>query len=625
MAEQFSDRVQLTHLAFQHIRRSAYGHVLKSPLYRWRHNARAADQLLIVPQDLRTADPSFMSEISHGHFGLAGAVALTDTRSPFMVLAPTPAWARELHGFSWLRHFDGQYDEIARKHAQKCVQDWIKFNKKFDALAWEPQIVGRRIISWLSHTNLLLDHVEQNDYDAVMRSLSQQIYFLKGTYHDTPSGVARLTALTALTFAGLCIADQDPLLHEAGKAFSDELKRQVLPDGGHISRNPWNAVELLLDLLPLKQCFRARNKDVPAPLADALAQMPKNLRMMRLGDGHLARFNGMSATLADALATVLAYDDTLIAPQGLAPKSAYFRMENHRTIIVMDVGAAPPPAVSSEAHAGCLSFEMSSGIHPIIVNCGAPGAGDQSRRLEARATIAHSTLSIGNKSSARLLQRRFIERLFSAPLLSGPDKIRLRADDKDGKKMIEASHNGFEADYEVLHKRHMTLAPTGLVLEGVDHILAKIQPAKSKKNAKAQQGYRFSIHFHIHPAVEVTYGPSQNSAHLRLPNQELWQFSCAQLPVSIEESVFLADYHAPQRCTQLVLRGRGKGPAAIAWMMRCVEVSQGQSEHSYGEITPGARSGMEANPALRGASYNDGDITTLLPPQSTPRNGASEE
>ena len=39
-----------------------------------------------------------------------------------------------------------------------------------------------------------------------------------------------------------------------------ELERQILPDGGHSSRNPSILVELLLDLLPLRQCFAARGQ-----------------------------------------------------------------------------------------------------------------------------------------------------------------------------------------------------------------------------------------------------------------------------------------------------------------------------------------------------------------------------
>ena len=56
----------------------------------------AAHQLLLIPQDLRTADPSFASELYDGYFGLAGTVALTGSLSPYTVEPPSVSWQREL-------------------------------------------------------------------------------------------------------------------------------------------------------------------------------------------------------------------------------------------------------------------------------------------------------------------------------------------------------------------------------------------------------------------------------------------------------------------------------------------------------------------------------------------------
>ena len=39
------------------------------------------------------------------------------------------------------------------------------------------------------------------------------------------------------------------------KSFDTELDRQILPDGSHLSRNPQASVELLFDLLPLRQTY----------------------------------------------------------------------------------------------------------------------------------------------------------------------------------------------------------------------------------------------------------------------------------------------------------------------------------------------------------------------------------
>ena len=106
----------------------------------------------------------------------------------------------------------------------------------------------------------------------------------------------RLVALMALIYAGLCIAEQQAVVDRYSRPFCKELDRQILPDGGHISRNPDALVELLLDLLPLRQCFVARDRAPPKELTDAIDRIMPMLRFFRTGDGTLARFNGAGPT-----------------------------------------------------------------------------------------------------------------------------------------------------------------------------------------------------------------------------------------------------------------------------------------------------------------------------------------
>ena len=44
----------------------------------------------------------------------------------------------------------------------------------------------------------------------------------------------------------------------------NEIERQILPDGGHISRNPMAVLELLADLLPLRQTYANQAEEPPA-------------------------------------------------------------------------------------------------------------------------------------------------------------------------------------------------------------------------------------------------------------------------------------------------------------------------------------------------------------------------
>src|SRR6202043_808723 len=137
-----------------------------------------------------------------------------------------------------------------------------------------------------------------------------------------------------------------------------EIERQILPDGGHVGRDPGAIIEILLELLPLRQAYAARNIAPPQALLNAIDRMMPMLRFFRHSEGTFAHFNGMGATPAELLLTLLAYDEIPGAPLSNAPHSAYQRLEAGGGVLIMDTGRAPPIEMSLEAHAGFLSFEF---------------------------------------------------------------------------------------------------------------------------------------------------------------------------------------------------------------------------------------------------------------------------
>ena len=92
--------------------------------------ARSAEQLLLAPQELRTADPSFATELYNGHFGLAGTAGRgrrSSRRSRSR--RRRTGWARELYGFGWLRHLRAAGSELSREQAKALVQDFIALKR----------------------------------------------------------------------------------------------------------------------------------------------------------------------------------------------------------------------------------------------------------------------------------------------------------------------------------------------------------------------------------------------------------------------------------------------------------------------------------------------------------------
>jgi uncharacterized heparinase superfamily protein len=183
------------------------------------------------------------------------------------------------------------------------------------------------VISLLSQAPLVLGDTDGKFYRRYLRGLTREIRYLRYTMLDIPDGVPRLQVLIALCYASLCLANQARHIRTATRKLSDELQRQILPDGGHVSRNPGALIELLIDLLPLRQTFAARNIAPPPALLNAIDRMMPMLRFFRHGDGTFALFNGMSGTPSDLLATLLAYDDTHGAPMANMPHTGYQRLD----------------------------------------------------------------------------------------------------------------------------------------------------------------------------------------------------------------------------------------------------------------------------------------------------------
>lgn len=532
-----------------------------SLFYRWRYAGPVPERLLIAPIDLRTADPTTALDIYAGRFYFSGEGAEADGYSIFEVDPPSDAWSRKLHGFTWIRHLRATDMSISRSNARSLVNEWITLSNRVDPVAWESGVVARRVISWLAQSPIILGDCDLAFYRRFMRSLTRQVRLLRRTVFDGPQGLPRLRVMIALTSAALCMSDQTRFLKQASKWLDQELVNQVLPDGGHVSRSPAAILEILLDLLPLRQAFTARSAHPSRILVSAIDRMMPMLRYFRQGDGGFARFNGTGDTPSDQLATVLAYDDVRGAPLTNAPHSGYQRVEAGNTILIADAGRPPPTEVSIEAHAGCLSFEMSSGVQRLIINCGVPFATSGSGRRLARTTAAHSTVTLNDTSQCRFLTRSWMGDWLGEAIVSGPTRVKSERRFEGGSTVLDMGHNGYVSRYGIVHERRLALSDSGDRLDGIDTF--KTPTGKPVSHAGKDS---FAARFHLHPNVAV----AQDGRYviLQLPDGETWSFVTDAAELEIEESILMSNTRTSRRTAQIVVYGRVQQMPAIRWQFQ---------------------------------------------------------
>lgn len=524
-----------------------YRRLLKGPI---------ADRIHFYPYDALPRRLEDADAALRGRFKFAGESVEIKDGSVFDKAPPSDEWAGALQGFEWLPSLSAAGGEPARVLATNLISQWIKRNGRYDLPAWSAEIVARRLINLFAHSRLVLAHSDVMWRSKLFVALREQSRALARFSSEAPEGLPRLEAAAAVALSGACLEDQGRRLETGLARFEAEIGRQILPDGGHVTRSPETLVHAYRLLMMVVDALGAAGRDIPQSLRVAHDRMAPMIRFFRHSDGALALFNGGAEGDARMIAGLLARDEVRGQPFGHAPHSGYQRIAVSRTLVVFDCGVPPPDAYSSGAHAGCLSFEFSTSGQRVVVNCGPAGTHRERWETALRATAAHSTLTLADTSSGMILPPGTARRLLGARLIDGPAQVGTRRVETADGVTVEGSHDAYVRPFGVTHERHLTLSPRGDALSGIDRLVP---------NGNARDSREFAIRFHIHPDVRVSTSQS-GGVLLRLPSGEGWRFRAQGAGIAVEESVYLGG-DVVRRAEQLVIAGTVKNtPVEVGWL-----------------------------------------------------------
>ena len=565
-----SQDISSTGLALREAARRAVNRLTGPTLLNRLMPAATPGRLLIAPKDLRTTDPSTAQDIYAGRFFLAGKLIETGGRDPFTIQDAPRSWQRELHAFGWFRHLEADGSALPKQNAAALLGDWL--NHRFSrshSIAWEPETAARRLITWFAHSVGILEAITPRQYQQWLKSIGFHIRFLKHNYAASDPGLPRLLVRIALAYVSICVDGQQQQLSRATRLLDAELAEQLAEDGMHVSRNPAVVPDLLSLLLPLRQSHASAGIEPSPTLVSAIDRLMLAMKFFVLGDGTLARFNGMSATRSDLLATLLQYDDS---PGNVSPTAAiggYQRLAAGDTVLLADTGSPPSGSLSRTAHAGTLAFGMSSGDNLVVVNCGAAPLGESGALARlARATAAHSTVTINDTSSSRIYSGSWFAGLLGTRFVSTPGQVTRSRIESPGELGFSASHDGYFRPFGIVHQRTLKLSTDGNRIEAVDQFTGRQgQPLRKGGNA------RFAIRFHLHPSVSAGHTAGSDIL-LMCGNGRSWRFICDGWDAIVDESVFFASVSGARRTTQIVLEGDVAATTEVRWRLVREQMTQ---------------------------------------------------
>ena len=530
----------------------------RSFVYRRFLKGQLADHIVFHPWDALPRKLEEADSLLRGRFRFYGQVVdVPDGVSVFDLKPPSQAWHEALHSFQWLPALSTAGGEASRKLATNLIGQWLKRYAHYSEPVWLPQVMARRLSAIFSHGRLVIANSELMWRSKLFVSLREQSRMLERISAEAPDGLPRLEAAAMLALSAICLDDSPKRLETGLKRLEAEVERQILPDGGHVSRSPEALLSAYRHVIMVLEALSAANQEPPHVLRNAHDRMAPTLRFFRHADGALALFNGGGEGDPRMIAGLLARDDIRGQPFHHARHSGFQRMTAARTLILLDCGQTPAGAFALDAHAGACAFEMSSGHDRIVVNCGSGGLTHQAWNAALRATAAHSTLTLADTSSAQILPAGLPRDLLGPRLLGGPvSPVSRRVETAQG-WTVEAMHDGYAAQFGMRHERQITCSPQGLMVTGRDR-LVPVDGAHSS-------GLGFAVRFHIHPDVRVSRLEG-GGILLKLPGGEGWRFRAGGGTLEVEESVYLGG-PVVRRAEQLVISGQMKDfPAEIAWV-----------------------------------------------------------
>ncbi len=489
-------------------------------------------------------------DICRGRWLLAGSEVYAQGEVIFDRHDTPRDWLRALHGFDWIFTLLNGEKRLWRLMARTLVLDWLDRLRRrtLPRQAQQAPVLARRLVNLCAAAPLLLHGAQDTFAARLLAGLAQQWRTVQATPTAGLTALDRLEVMMARAFAALALSDNLQIRTQALVALAEELERQFLPDGGHVSRAPLVLLDVLGTLLPLRQTVEMAGLEVPATMEQVAEKALPMLRMLRHADGSLALFHGARHTGRAWLARLLeTYDTTGGAPLDLAPHAGFARLTGGNSVLLADVGAPPLPWHNPAGALSPLAIEFSSAGQRIFTSCGAPLREMPELDEAARMSAAHCTPVLGEGDAGKLHDSLLGRWLLGAPMAEGPC-VSARLERAAPGMLLQAEHDGWRKTHGMMAQRRLFLATDGADLRGEDAFEPLQVPG-------GQVELPFTIRFHLHPAVKASMARDGLSVMLMLPDRSGWSFSARNARLALEESILMAGENGPRRSTQIVLHG----------------------------------------------------------------------
>jgi len=429
---------------------------------------------------------------------------------------------QNLNSFFWLFSLDLR---SSKKDTQNVIYQWINANERYNYKNWKIDIIGKRIIAWISNSRLTYENGNIDYKDKFNRIIKKQINHLINEIESSELINDKIIGCAAIVLTGLSYPQNNNYLNTGLNLLKKLAKYSLDNDGFPRSRNIRQLSFYLKYFILIREWFKESQNEIPEFINENIYHLGQAYAFIWQNNKIDFLFNGNHQTNNHNF-------DLYLKRLGYSFKNqnnelgGYAVLNNKKNSLIMDIGSSPNTKLSSEYQAGALSFEIISNGKKLISNCGYFQKVNHQLNEVSKSSASHSTLIIDDRSSCsfnKLTDKK-------SKICKGLRILEKKIVFEKNYWKINASHDGYLKLHGIIHEREIEFYPEQLKYIGQDKIVSN----KGIKNLK------FEIRFHLEPNIRIMKTQDGKSILIDLDG-EGWKFSSENTIINIDKGLYFGE------------------------------------------------------------------------------------
>ena len=452
---------------------------------------------------------------------------------------------KKLHSFYWLFTIDLK---SSKKITHSIIKNWIERNQNYNSDNWEVDILSKRIISWISNSQLTYEDTSEEYKIIFNNTILKQVNHLINEINRSEKVDDKMIGCTAIIMTGLSYNHEKFLsygLKLLEKIINSSFDSEYFPK----SRNIRQLTFYLKYFVLVRELLKESLNDIPDYLNEIIHYSGKSYNFLCGSIEETLLFNGNNdSDLSDFDKYLNIYKYKFV--NNTNDLGGYSILKNKNIVMAMDIGSTPDKKFSENYQSGPLSFELIYKGNKIICNSGYFANHKHKLNRISKSSVAHSTLILNNKSASTFKKKNGKNILENGLKSLGKNIVF-----EKNFWSIKSSHNGYLKEFGTIHERTLEFFPESEKFIGKDNLI-------KKKNFKSTS---FEIRFHLLPNSKVTKTQDNRTVLIELENSG-WKFFTNHGLIDIETGLYFGKKNSYSENQNIFICGNTqKGDQIIEW------------------------------------------------------------